>query len=288
MLREKIANRLKGLVAQPVLPKGDRDALVLAIASSKGGVGKTTTAVNLAVAYAQNGLHTMLLDLDPQCHVSAALQASPPRHTPHLSEVLLGNQPDVFSVTFPYKPVKRLRLTHSDKQLAETEALLSTKIGKELILNRALEVARSHFDIIIIDCPPNLGTLTINALCAADKLLVPTDMSILALEGVGDILEAVDTVRTRLGRPIDIVGILATRYDKRSTATNSALEQSFTDLFGDRFLSTKIPQSAAINRAHIAGRSILSHAPRSPGALAYRAVAHELHRHLGLPPMTEE
>lgn len=286
MLREKIANRIRGLVASPGAAKGDHDAVVMAIASSKGGVGKTTSAVNLAVAFAQNGLRTLLIDLDPQCHVAASLHASPARHTPRLSEVLLGNEADLFDVVFPHKPVKRLHLTNSDKQMAETEALMATKIGKELILNGALRTARTHFELIIIDCPPNLGTLAINALCAADRLLIPSDMSILALEGVGDILQAVDTVRSRLGRPVEVAGILATRYDRRSASTNLSLEQSFVDLFGDRLLRTKIPQSAALNRAHMAGQPIFEHAPRSPGALAYSRAAVELHKILDLPPLT--
>ena len=145
------------------------------------------------------------------------------------------------------------------------------------------------WDLIIFDCPPNLGTLTLNALCAADHLLIPCDMSILALEGVGDMLLAVETLRSRLNRSIQLAGIVATRVDARAKRMNAEIEASFHDLFGDTLLSTKIPQSSAINRAHLAGKPIYDYDRRSAGAIAYQELVEELIPMLGLtnlPPVT--
>ncbi|MEE8408090.1 MAG: ParA family protein [Myxococcota bacterium] len=280
-LRDRITSRLRDLVAAP-LDRGPCHATTLAIASSKGGVGKTTTSVNLAAAYARRGVRLLLIDLDPQAHVSASLRADPPPETAMLTEVLLGRRREVIEVAFSTR-WKTLDIAGSEKTLAETEAVLSTKIGKELILDGALNITRTHYDLIIIDCPPNLGTLTLNALCAADQLLVPTDMSVLALEGVGDILGAVDTLRNRLSRRIELCGILATRIDRRATQINGTIRQSFADLYGDRLLETEIPQSAALNKAHLAGKPIFEYAGGSPGAVGYDDLADELLAKLCLP-----
>jgi chromosome partitioning protein len=273
-LRDRIAGKLREFVSSNV-QRGDKHASIMAIASSKGGVGKTTTAVNLAAAYAQHGLRVLLVDLDPQAHVAASLKASPRRADGTLSDVLLGKQREVQEVVYD-SGWNNLTLAGSDKKLAETEMILSTKIGKEMILSAALEVTRSHYDLIVLDCPPNLGTLTLNALCCADTLLIPSDMSVLALEGIGDILTAVDTVCERLGHKLTIAGIVATRYDKRVSRTNDTITEGVQNLFGDALLQTRIPQSSALNRAHMAGKPIFAFDQRSKGARAYGALAREI------------
>jgi chromosome partitioning protein len=279
-IRNRIAGRLRNLIAEP-LDKGPHEAVTIAIASSKGGVGKTTTSVNLAVAFAQKGVKTLLIDLDPQAHVAASLRAQGPATAMTISDVLLGRAREVCEVAYPSE-CPNLDLAGSDKGLAETEMVLSAKIGKELILEGALEVTRSQYELIILDCPPNLGTITLNALCAADQLLVPSDMSMLALEGVGDILATVQTLRTRLHRQLSVLGILATRVDGRATRMNSDIEESVHDLYGNKLLKTRIPQSSPLNKAHLVGKHIFSYAPRSPGALAYASLATELAPRLAL------
>ena len=177
---------------------------------------------------------------------------------------------------------RKPRPAGSDKGLAETEMVLSAKIGKELLLAGALEITRSHYDLIVIDCPPNLGTLSLNALCASDYLLVPCDMSVLALEGVSDIFHAVDTVQNRLGRSLEICGVLPTRVDARSKRINADISQSEHDLYGEYILTTQIPQNSALNKAHLAGKSVFEFDARSTGAQAYSTLATELENRLSL------
>ena len=284
-LRERLADTLRGWTAPPIA-RGRRAAQVLAVASSKGGVGKTTTAINVALAFARRGAHVLLLDLDPQAHVAAALQLKRGAGYQSLDQVLTGQLREVIEVASP-SPWARLTIAGSDKALGEAEMVLSAKIGKELLLHGALAVTRSHYDLIVIDCPPNIGTLTLNALCAADSLLVPTDLSILALEGVADIVRCVATLRQRLARPVEICGIVATRVDRRTGASNAAIMDSMTELWGDRLLRTQVPQSASINAAHIVGLPIFDFAPKSAGALAYGALADELTPLLRLSPQAK-
>jgi len=278
-LGSRFADKLRHFITLPQ-EQGLKRAITLAVASNKGGVGKTTTCINLAVAYAQQGFDVLLVDLDPQAHVATSLRTYVTHHGHSLGDILLGRSKDLQPLATRWE---HLFLAGSDKNLAEIEMILGTKIGKELILHNALEIARAHYDLILFDCPPNLGTLTLNALCAADKLLIPLDMSALALEGVGDILHAVETLRTRLGSPLEICGILATRFDKRAVQMNQAVEQSLFELYGRHLLETSIPQSSALNKAHMAGKPIFEFAVNSPGAKAYRALAKELLQHLQMP-----
>ncbi|MEZ4475009.1 MAG: ParA family protein [bacterium] len=260
---------------------GDRQARVVAIAARKGGVGKTTTAVNLAAALVEAGQSVFLADLDPQGHVASALREVARTGPVTLSEVLLADRPrDVLDAAVQ-SGLPGLWLTPPDKGLGDAEARLTGRVGRETILQAAMGTARTHYDTILLDCPPMLGNLTLNALLAADSVLVPCDMSILALEGVADLLELVVTVRERLRHPLEVLGVLRTRVDGRNKSLNDEVGQALADNFGDLLLDTVIPVNSALAAAQSAGQSIFAFRPRSSGAEAYRALAVEVGRRAG-------
>ena len=258
-------------------PTGGRSAQIIAVAAQKGGVGKTTTAVNLACALA--GVHdrkTLIIDIDPQGHVTSSLRESVRGTATRLSEILLSERPrDLLDAVIP-TAIHGLHITAPDKRLSETEALLSTRVGREYVLAGALANARSHFDVIVIDCPPNLGNLTLNALLAADRVLIPCDMSILAFEGVADILATIETVNSRLRHPLDVLGIVRTRVDGRTRAVNETIGQTLEANYGRLVLDTLIPLNSALARAQTAGLSVFQYDARARGATAYAELASEI------------
>ncbi len=262
---------------RPNVVPGGRHARVIAVAAQKGGVGKTTTTVNLACALIQGHQQRVLvIDIDPQGHVASSLRESvrPGRVT--LSEVLLSPQPRDLLGAVVESDIDNLHLTPPDKGLNETDALLSSRVGREYILQAALDGARTHYDTILIDCPPNLGNLTLNALVAADHVLIPCDMSILAFEGVADLLGTVDTVNVRLRQRLEVLGILRTRVDGRTRQINEAIGGALHENYGGLLLETFIPINSALAKAQAAGLSIFQFHARSRGAKAYLELADEV------------
>ncbi|MFW5966972.1 MAG: ParA family protein [Persicimonas sp.] len=279
-MRNLIKNGIKRLVNnEQTYPKGDRHARVVTVATVKGGVGKTTTAVNLAVGLAKfEGARVLLIDLDAQGHCTTSLSeriASTSETTP-LSEVLLAEERLEVLEARVRSDVEGLDVTPADAGLAEAEGRIAQKIGKESLLRDAIEITRTHYDYIVIDSPPNKGNLTLNALVAADRVLIPTDLSALSVQGADELLGTIAKVNDRLDHRLEVLGILLTRVDGRTGSTNAEVLDQIEEAWSDLLLETRIGINTALARAQLAGEPIYEFDPNSRGARHYEALTHEV------------
>lgn len=279
-MRNLITTGLKKLVrSESRYPRGDRNATIIAIATVKGGVGKTTTAVNTAAAIASNhGKKVLLIDLDAQGHCTTSLASIVDRDREALPvhKILLSEERlDVLDAAVPTS-IEGLDITLADPGLADAEGRISQKIGKELLLRDALQAARTHYDLILIDCPPNKGNLTLNALLAADQVLIPTDLSPLSVQGADELIETVLTVRDRLQHPLEVLGIVLTRVDGRTVKINQEIRSAIEEAWGALLFQEHIGINTRLAQAQMAGEPIFLHAPESRGAAHYEKFAAEM------------
>ena len=268
---------IRRLVTGPNLAPGHRSAVTIAISAQKGGVGKTTTAVHLASGLAMyQGLKVLLIDMDAQGHVDTSILShisNDNRDT--MGHLLLQKRRELHEIATATR-IKGLWRVPSDKALNHTEAQMASRIGRELLLKRALRLTRTHYDLIIIDCPPNMGSLTINALVAADLVLTPCDLSLLSLDGVENLLDAVESIRDTLNPELKILGLLRTRVDRRNQKVNAAIEETLKHRYGGLVLETDIGVSTAIAKAQLSGQTVFSFDEKCRAAIHYKALAAEV------------
>lgn len=248
---------------------------VIAIANQKGGVGKTTTAINLGAAIAVAEARTLVVDLDPQGNASSGLGLSPSDDDrASIYDVLMGggNAREAVrpSVQFPL-----LDIMPSTRDLVGAEIELVGALSRETILRRALEPIRSEYDFILVDCPPSLGLLTLNALTAADSLLIPIQCEFYALEGLSQLLNTVRLVQRALNPELQIEGVLLTMYDGRLNLARQVAAEA-KEYFGDRVYKTSIPRNVRLAEAPSFGQAILRYDILSNGAQSYLSLAEEL------------
>jgi chromosome partitioning protein len=280
------------VLEQVRLPRPDAPR-VLVVANQKGGVGKTTTAVNVAVSLAQGGLKVLVIDLDPQGNASTALAIDHGRELPSVYDALVDGV-SLADLARPATEVDNLWVVPSNVDLAGAEIELVSQVARENRLRKALQslpgldaAADDRFDYVLIDCPPSLGLLTLNALVAAKEVLVPIQSEYYALEGVGQLLETVELVRANLNPELQISTVLLTMYDAR-TRLSSAVADEVRAHFGDRVLSTSIPRSVRVSEAPSFSQSVISYDPYSPGALSYLEAAREIAVRGATRPAPEE
>ena len=266
----------------PVVPEAMMPALppielpvVLAIANQKGGVGKTTTAVNLGAALAELGFRVLVVDLDPQGNATTGLGISHRNVEGSVYDVVMNDVP-VEDCVEPTS-VRNLFVIPATIDLAGAEIELVPAMSRELKLRRALEAVGSDYDFVLIDCPPSLGLLTVNGLAAADAVLVPIQCEYYALEGLGQLLRNVKLVRTNLNPTLEMRGIVLTMFDAR-TKLAEQVEHEVRLHFGPRVYRTVVPRTVRISEAPSFGQPIIVFDSSSRGAIAYRELAKEVSR----------
>lgn len=248
----------------------------IAIANQKGGVGKTTTAINLGASLAANDLRVLVVDTDPQGNSTTGLGINKRAGMPTLYDALLGDVPlDSVVVETAFHG---LDLIPADKNLVGANIELVDVERREFRLAERLAPLRPKYDYILIDCPPALDLLTLNALVAADSVLIPIQCEFFALEGISELMDTIDRVREAFGHPLRIEGILLTMYDDRTNLTRQ-VAQDLREFFGDEVFQTVIPRSIRLAEAPSFGQPILIYDIRSKGAESYIRLAKEILEH---------
>jgi chromosome partitioning protein len=252
-------------------PRGS--GFIIAIGNQKGGVGKSTTSVNLAAALGDSKKRVLVVDLDPQGNTTSGFGLNKNQRELCVYNALLGDT-DIASLIEPVE-VEGVFAVPATIQLAGAEIELVSAFSRESKLKTILETVRYDFDYVIIDCPPSLGLLTVNALTAADGLIIPIQCEYYALEGLSKLLDSVRLVRTHLNPELEVFGVLMTMYDSRTRLSGQVVDE-VRDFFGDKVFKTLIPRTVRLSEAPSFGKPVTLYDPTGKGAEAYQNLAKEV------------
>lgn len=259
--------------ARPPLP-GKKHGLVIAMCNQKGGVGKTTTTINLGAALAETGRKVLLVDFDPQGSASVGLGVNPHTLERTIYNLLLSRTSDAADIIVP-TGVENMDILPANIDLSAAELQLVSEVAREQTLKRVLDRLRGGYDMILIDCAPSLGLLTVNALTAADKVITPLECEFFALRGIALLTDTVNKVKDRLNPDLEMLGILGTMFDSRTLHGREVLDRA-VQAFGETVFHTVIRRTIKFPETTVAGEPITTYAPTSSGADQYRTLAREV------------
>ncbi|MCQ4624710.1 ParA family protein [Corynebacterium sp. CCUG 69979] len=270
-----------GLTGRPIreLPQPERldkhgPATIISMVNQKGGVGKTTSSINLGACLAEQGRKVLLVDLDPQGALSAGLGVTQDEDQVTVYDLMLDNTSSIHA-SIKHSNVSGLDMVPANIDLSAAEIQLVNEVGREQTLGRALRPVRSEYDYIIIDCQPSLGLLTVNALACSQGVIIPMECEYFSLRGLALLTDTVEKVRDRINFDLDIVGILVTMFDRRTTHSREVMDR-VVEVFGDRVFDTVITRTVRFPETSVAGEPIITWAPNSSGAEQYRTLALEV------------